>query len=95
MHYLGRWPKELQVALKKYQGNSHAKKVCYRHHSKFYKPEEESRVKPRPLTVIPTPSKFNIHLYSKDEIEKAHGLNQQRLRFWNDKVVEMFRLVNN
>ena len=56
---------------------------------KFYKPDEGSSLKPRPPPVLPTPSKFNIHLYSEDEIERARGLNKRRLRFWNDKAVEI------
>ena len=55
---------------------------------KFYKPGDGSSSKPRP-PVLQTPSKFNIHLYSEDEIERARGLNKLRLRFWNDKAVEI------
>jgi hypothetical protein len=58
---------------------------------KFYKPDHDdgSNLKPKPPPVLPTPSKFNIHLYSKDEIERARGLNKLRLQFWNDKAVEI------
>lgn len=56
---------------------------------KYYKPDEGSSPKPTPPSVLPTPSKFNIHLYSEDEIERARGLNKLRLHFWNDKAVEI------
>lgn len=33
---------------------------------------------------------FNIHLYSEEEVKNVKfGLNQQRLRFWNEKAVEI------
>lgn len=56
---------------------------------KFYKPRDDSAEKLRPSTVPLTPASFNINIYSQSDIEKACGLNQQRLRFWNDKAAEI------
>ena len=56
---------------------------------KFYKPRDDSAEKLRPSTAPLTPASFNIHIYSQSDIEKACGLNQQRLRFWNDKAADI------
>ena len=63
---------------------------------KFYKyqqgtgPGRATMDRPTTLGIVPVSlSTFNIRLYSESEIENATGLNKQRLKFWNDKAIEL------